>query len=177
MKFRCDPFLLGQKLFKFKTEPKYLKSDFFMDPIESKQIVIVFAEDDEDDYVLASEAFKDAGIDNELIWVKNGEELLHFLKSNLEKKVPAKKRIGLILLDLNMPKKDGFESLKEIKDHPHLRQIPTIILTTSKSESDILKVYELGGNSFIQKPSKFSEYMKTIEALHDYWLQIVRLPY
>lgn len=148
-----------------------------MSPVKPTSLVLIIAEDDEDDYVLASEAFADAGIKNEICWVKNGEELLNYLRTNLKEKESSRKRIGLILLDLNMPKKNGFESLKEIKADPNFRQIPTIILTTSKNDADISRAYELGANSFIQKPSKFSEYLKIIDMLRQYWFQVVKLPH
>lgn len=148
-----------------------------MSPVKPNPLVLVIADDDEDDYILTAEAFADADIKNEIRWVKNGEELLAFLHSNLNEKEAIRKRIGLILLDLNMPKKNGFESLKEIKAHPNLRKIPTIVLTTSKNDSDISKAYGLGANSYIQKPSKFSEYLKIIEMLRNYWFHLVKLPY
>lgn len=140
----------------------------------SKLFSIVIAEDDEDDYLLTMEAFKEAGVENKVYWVKNGEELLEFLKSPPDSASSAKP--GLILLDLNMPKKDGREVLNEIKSDPQLRHIPVIIMTTSKADADITNSYDLGVNSFIQKPVRFQEFVKVIKIFANYWIKTVKLP-
>ncbi|MCA1818463.1 MAG: response regulator [Thermoplasmatota archaeon] len=139
--------------------------------------VILMAEDDEDDYVIARDVFADHRIANELRWVKDGQELLDYLRrkgkyaDSTQSPDP-----GLILLDLNMPRKDGREALKEIKSDPHLRRIPVVILTTSKAEEDIFRSYDLGVNSFIQKPVDFQQFVAVVKSLTEYWLQIVQLP-
>ena len=140
----------------------------------SKLFSIVIAEDDEDDYLLTMEAFKEAGVENKVYWVKNGEELLEFLKSPPDDASFAKP--GLILLDLNMPKKDGREVLSEIKSDPQLRHIPVIVMTTSKADADIINSYDLGVNSFIQKPVRFQEFVSVIKIFANYWIKTVKLP-
>ncbi|MBI4383270.1 MAG: response regulator [Nitrospinae bacterium] len=140
---------------------------------DSKPFVILIAEDDEDDYLLTMEALKEAGVNNHVHWVKDGEELMNYLGHDNGDSIG---KTGIILLDLNMPKKDGREALKEIKANPVLRRIPIIILTTSKAESDISHSYDLGVNSFIQKPVRFFEFVKVIKVLSQYWFDIVKLP-
>ncbi|MBI4389254.1 MAG: response regulator [Nitrospinae bacterium] len=144
---------------------------------DSKPFVILIAEDDEDDYLLTMEALKEAGVNNQVHWVKDGEELMGYLdRNNLHDNGESAGKTGMILLDLNMPKKDGREALKEIKANPILRRIPVIILTTSKADSDISHSYDLGVNSFIQKPVRFFEFVKVIKVLSQYWFDIVKLP-
>jgi len=145
--------------------------------IDYKSIPIVIAEDDEDDYILAVEALKEAGVPNGIIWVKDGEELMDLLKQGgPENGDGLKIQPGLILLDLNMPKKDGREALQEIKGNPNLRKIPVVIWTTSKAEFDITNSYDLGVNSFIQKPVRFSEFVQSIKVFSHYWFNTVSLP-
>src|SRR5574340_1676975 len=118
-----------------------------------KPIDILLAEDDEDDYLLIAEALEESRLANKVHWVKDGEELLDYLYRRGNYAKPEESPIpGIILLDLNMPRKDGREALKEIKSDPGLRKIPIIVLTTSKAEEDILRSYDLGVNSFIRKP-------------------------
>lgn len=140
-------------------------------------IIILVADDDEEDRMLLEDAMKESRIVNTLFFVENGEELIKFLLNQPpyedKKKYP---KPGLVLLDLNMPKKDGREALKEIKDHPKLRRIPVVILTTSKAEEDILRTYNLGVNSFITKPVTFDAFVETISTFGKYWLEIVELP-
>lgn len=140
-------------------------------------VTILIADDDEDDCLLAREALVESRLANELRFVKDGEELMDYLhrrgKYSLKSNSP---RPGLILLDLNMPKKDGREALKEIKADPNLRQIPIVVLTTSKAEDDIYKIYDLGANSFITKPVTFSSLVEVMKTLGKYWFEIVELP-
>ena len=144
---------------------------------ENGQHPILIAEDDEDDYLLTIEALKEAGIDKQVKWVKDGEELMNYLEptGNAIRKTDAGYP-SLILLDLNMPRKDGREVLEEIKKHRTLRKIPVVVLTTSKAETDINHAYDLGVNSYIQKPVRFSEFVEVIKVLSHYWFQIVKLP-
>lgn len=145
----------------------------------NKNSIIVIAEDDEDDYLLTMEALKEAGMNHyQVKWVKDGEELMDFLNDSVESKpssgnapVPA-----MILLDLNMPKKDGREALSEIKSNPNLRRIPVIVLTTSKADGDIFHSYDLGVNSFIQKPVRFKQFVDVVKTLSKYWFETVKLP-
>ena len=140
-------------------------------------ITILMAEDDEDDRLLATEALEEARLANSLQCVENGEELLDYL--NHRGKYADKDAFplpGFILLDLNMPKKDGREALQEIKKDPELKKIPIIILTTSQSEEDICKSYDLGANSYIVKPVTFESLVKIMKDLGKYWFEIVELP-
>jgi len=148
--------------------------------LETHQLApIIIAEDDEDDYLLTMEALKEAGVDSMVKWVKDGEELLDYLHSMTSSQDMQKSSEApcLILLDLNMPRKDGREALGEIKSDESLRRIPIIILTTSNAEMDICHTYDLGVNSFIQKPVRFSEFVEVVKALSDYWFKIVKLPH
>lgn len=140
-------------------------------------ITILMADDDPEDQMLAQEAFDENQITNQLRFVSDGEELTDYLyqRGKYSEKGSAPKP-GLILLDLNMPRKDGREALKEIKSDPDLRHIPIVILTTSKAEEDILRTYDLGVNSYITKPITFDGFVNVIKALGQYWLSTVELP-
>lgn len=143
----------------------------------AKAISILLAEDDPDDRYLIGEALEENLVTNELYIVEDGEELLDYLyqrgKYHEKEKWP---RPGLILLDLNMPRKDGREVLGEIKADPELRRIPIVVLTTSQAEDDITYTYDQGISGYITKPVSFSGLLETIKAVGEYWLQIVELP-
>lgn len=142
-----------------------------------KLISILMADDDEDDRQLALEALHKSKLVNELRFVKDGEELMDYLHHRGQYADPATSpRPGIVLLDLNMPRKDGREALKEIKSDPELRRIPVVILTTSDTEEDIIRSYDLGVNSFIKKPVTFNGMVDIMKALGKYWFQIVELP-
>ncbi len=142
-----------------------------------KLISILMADDDEDDRQLAMEALHESKLVNELRFVKDGEELMDYLHHRGQYADPASSpRPGIVLLDLNMPRKDGREALKEIKSDPELRRIPVVILTTSDTEEDIIRSYDLGVNSFIKKPVTFNGMVEIMRALGKYWFQIVELP-
>ena len=144
---------------------------------KANSITILMADDDEDDRLMTKEAFDEAKLANELRFVEDGEELLDYLTHRNKYADPSTSpRPGLILLDLNMPRKDGREALREIKADPDLRQIPIVVLTTSKAEEDIYRSYDLGVNSFITKPVSFEGMVFVITTLAQYWFQIVRLP-
>jgi CheY-like chemotaxis protein len=142
-----------------------------------KTVTILMADDDEDDRLMTKDALEESRLHNELRFFEDGEELMDYLRLQGEyadaEKAP---RPGLILLDLNMPRKDGREALKEIKADPELRRIPIIVLTTSKAEEDILRTYDLGVNSFITKPVSFQGLVEVMKSLALYWLEIVELP-
>lgn len=142
----------------------------------TKPIVILVAEDDPDDRLLIHEAFDESRLVNELHFVEDGEELLDYLLHQNKYADTAAPYPGLILLDLNMPRKDGREALAEIKLHPKLRRIPVVVMTTSKAEEDILRTYDLGVSSFIVKPVTFDSLVDIIRALGRYWFEIVELP-
>ncbi|MZH03372.1 MAG: response regulator [Nitrospinae bacterium] len=141
-----------------------------------KNFNIVIAEDDEDDYLLIAEAFNTVENIGCIHWAKDGEELLSYLSSCEDSEKPKENKPSLIILDFNMPKKDGREALEEIKNHPDCKSIPVIVLTTSQAYSDIEQAYKLGANSFIQKPFKYVDFKSTMETLQKYWLNIVKLP-
>jgi len=127
--------------------------------------------------LLTKDAFEECKLANDLRFVNDGEELMDYLCRKGDFKNPEDSpRPGLILLDLNMPRKDGREALGEIKSDPDLRRIPVVVLTTSKAEEDILKSYDLGVNSFIVKPVSFEGLLEVVKALGKYWIQIVELP-
>ena len=138
-------------------------------------IVILMADDDDDDYLLTKKALEESRLLNTLIRVKDGEELLDYLHGRGSFKKQAV-RPGVILLDLNMPRKDGREALKEIKSDPDLSGIPVVIFTTSKAEEDISRSYQLGSNSFITKPVTFDNLITVMKTLGTYWFEIVELP-
>lgn len=143
--------------------------------LDQKPFVILIAEDDEDDYILTMEALKESGFSKEVRWVKDGEELIEYLHT-MSKEKSKSEQPKMIILDLNMPKKNGREALEEIKTSPEFRHIPIIVLTTSKTEGDIYNTYNLGVNSFIQKPVRFFELVNTFKVLTQYWFEIVKLP-
>jgi CheY-like chemotaxis protein len=140
-------------------------------------ITILMADDDSDDRQLTREALEDARLINDIRFVENGEELLDYLHRRGSFAPPAEApRPGLILLDLNMPRKDGREVLKELKQDPELRSIPVVVLTTSKSDEDIYRSYDLGVNSYIVKPVTFEALVDILQTLEKYWFEIVELP-
>jgi CheY-like chemotaxis protein len=144
----------------------------------NRSIIILIADDDEEDRMLVKDALSENKLANSIFYVEDGEELMDFLhnrgKYSNKNKYPLP---GLILLDLNMPKKDGREALKEIKSDPNLRMIPVVVLTTSKAEEDIIKTYDLGVSSFITKPVTFSSLVDIMKTLTKYWFEIVELPH
>jgi CheY-like chemotaxis protein len=142
-----------------------------------KPIVILMADDDPDDREMTRKALDKNRLANDLYEVTDGEELLDFLHHRGKYAPPALSPApGLILLDLNMPKKDGREALAEIKADPLLRRIPVVVMTTSKAERDILKTYDLGSSSFISKPVTLGGLIDVVRVLGEYWFQIVLLP-
>lgn len=131
-------------------------------------VPLLIADDDLDDCKMIQEAFEESRLLNQLNFVHDGEQLLKYLEEN---PLP-----GLILLDLNMPKKDGREALQEIKNNPKFRHIPVVILTTSQAEEDIFRTYNLGVNSFVTKPVSFDGLVQIMRQLGKYWFEIVALP-
>jgi CheY-like chemotaxis protein len=144
---------------------------------ERVPITILLADDDEEDRLMTKDALTESRLANDVRFVANGEEVTDYLFQRGAYADPdAAPRPGLILLDLNMPKKDGREVLVEIKSDPDLRQIPVVVLTTSKTEEDIVRSYALGVNSFITKPVTFDNLTKVMRTLGNYWFEIVQLP-
>ncbi len=146
-----------------------------MSPAE-KPDVLLLADDDSDDRLLVKDALDECHWPGELRCVENGEELLDYLQHRGAYNGAESPPPGLILLDLNMPRKDGRQALREIKADPILRRIPVVILTTSKADSDIAALYDLGANSFISKPVQFENLVKVIRLLGQYWFETVELP-
>jgi CheY-like chemotaxis protein len=143
----------------------------------SKAKVVLMAEDDSDDRLLVKDAMAECRWEGDLRFVENGEELLDYLMRRGKYSQPVNApRPGLILLDLNMPRKDGREVLREIKADGDLRRIPVVIFTTSKAGTDIGGMYELGANSFISKPIQFDALVHVMRILGQYWFNTVELP-
>ena len=145
--------------------------------LPGKPIVILMADDDADDRLLTQEALKESRVINDLRFVEDGEELMEylFLRGKYANGEIAP-RPGLILLDLNMPRKDGREALREIKGDPNLRRIPVVVMTTSKTEEDIFRSYDLGASSFITKPVTFAGLVELMRTMGQYWIEFVELP-
>jgi chemotaxis family two-component system response regulator Rcp1 len=139
-----------------------------------RPIQILMVEDNPDDIELTFEALKDARVGNFLSVVKDGEEAIAYLRCQGKYKQAI--RPDLILLDLNMPKKNGRDVLREIKNDPQLKRIPVVILTTSQAEDDILHTYDLHANCYITKPVDFNQFLKVVRSIEDFWLTVVKLP-
>lgn len=148
-----------------------------MNPLHARPIVILLADDDEEDRMLAAGALEESRVVNDLRFVEDGEELLDYMYHRGKYAEPGSSPTpGLILLDLNMPRKDGREALREIKADPDLRRVPVVVLTTSKAEEDIYRTYDLGANSFITKPVSFEGLVAVMRDIGRYWIEIVELP-
>ena len=148
-----------------------------MTKANGKPIVILMADDDADDRMLTRDALAESRVLNELRFVEDGEELMEYLHRRGKYSNPADSpKPGLILLDLNMPKKDGREALKEIKSDANLRRIPIVVMTTSKAEEDVFRSYDFGASSFITKPVTFDRLVELMKALGEYWVEFVELP-
>ncbi len=146
-------------------------------PQSAKPITILMADDSEDDRFLARAALKESMVVNDLREVEDGEELMDYLHRRGRYTDPlTSPRPGLILLDLNMPRKNGREALQEIKAEARLRRIPVVVLTTSEDEIDIVQSYDLGVNSFITKPVSFEALVAVMKAFGRYWIEIVAIP-
>jgi len=139
--------------------------------------IILMAEDDSDDRLLVKDAMAESRWEGDLRFVEDGEDLLDYLKHRGKySQLASAPRPGLILLDLNMPRKDGREALREIKNDAELRRIPVVVLTTSKAGPDIGRMYDLGANSFIAKPIQFEALVSVMRLLGQYWFSTVELP-
>lgn len=145
-----------------------------MNPSSVKLVEILLVEDNPGDVRLTQEALKETKLVNKLHVVGDGEEAIAFLRK--QGKHANARQPDLILLDLNLPKKDGREVLAEIKNDPDLQRIPVVVLTTSKSEQEVLKAYNLHANCFVTKPIDLDQFMHVVKSIEDFWLSIVRLP-
>ena len=137
-------------------------------------VEILLVEDNPGDARLTEEAFKDSRLLNSMHRVSDGVEALGYLRQEGQYATAA--RPDIILLDLNMPRKDGREVLAEIKDDPDLKSIPVVVLTTSDADTDVIKSYELHANCYITKPVDLEKFMNIVQRIEDFWLAIVRLP-
>jgi CheY-like chemotaxis protein len=146
--------------------------------MRSKNTVpILIADDDIEDCEMIQEALIESRLLNETRFVHDGEQLMSLLHESYKNSQEGKYLLpGIILLDLNMPKMDGREVLKELKKYPHLQHIPIIVLTTSQAEEDIVRSYNLGANSFITKPIEFQKLVDVMRNVGRYWFEIVKLP-
>jgi CheY-like chemotaxis protein len=139
-----------------------------------KSLTVLVADDDEEDRSFIRKAWEKSRVSNQLRFVEDGEELIEYLnQTGRYSESASAPRPAVILLDLNMPKKDGREALREIKADPGLRQIPVIVLTASQAESDICRSYDLGANSYITKPVTFEALVEVLRVLGKYWIEIV----
>jgi CheY-like chemotaxis protein len=141
-----------------------------------RPLTILLADDDEEDRELARDALQNSRLANEMKFVHDGQDLLDYLRHEGRWTQEHAPRPGIILLDLNMPKKDGREALQEIKADESLRRIPVVVLTTSKDEADVLSTYDLGVSSFITKPVTFGGLVDVMKTWTQYWFEIVELP-
>jgi len=144
-----------------------------MERLLTDEPYLLIAEDDEDDRQLMKAAFMAKGFKEKLVFMENGEELLAFMHKTID---GGQKPPVFVLLDLNMPKKDGKEALREIKQHPHLRKTPVVVFSTSQNQQVINNCYELGANSYILKPPVFESLLQAVDLLQKYWCETVMLP-
>ncbi len=142
----------------------------------SKRCILLMADDDADDRLLVREAFEESGFNGSFAFVEDGQQLLDYLWRRGNYDGQDASLPDLILLDLNMPRKDGYEALAEIKKSELCRRIPVVVLTTSDAEEDVIRTYDLGVNSFITKPSDYESLRRVADALKSYWLETVKLP-
>jgi len=139
-----------------------------------KPIEILLVEDTADEAELTMETLQDGRIRNRVHWVQDGEEAMTFLRR--QGRYAAAPRPDLILLDLHMPRKDGFEVLAEIKQHPEWRRIPVVVMTSSSREKDILEAYNLHANCYVTKPLDIDKFMEAVRCIEEFWLTVVHLP-
>ena len=142
--------------------------------MDHQPIKILLAEDNEDDIFVIQKAFKEAKLLNMVSVVKDGEEVMAYLRRQgqyRDAEMP-----GLLILDIRMPKKDGFEVLKEVKADPALKHLPVVVLTTSKQEEDVVRSYETGACSFVTKPVGFAQFQEMVRQFELYWVLVARIP-
>jgi len=151
-----------------------LKGEGYIMHLNPKPVEILLVEDNPMDVIVTREALSDGKVCNNLNVAQDGEEAIEFL--HRKGAYASAPRPDVILLDLNLPKKDGREVLSEIKNDPALRDIPVIVLTTSKAEEDVLKSYQLHANCFITKPVNLDQFTKVIRSIEGFWFEIVKLP-
>jgi two-component system response regulator len=133
--------------------------------------ILLVADDDEDDRLLIADAFRECGFDGTIVAADSGEDVLNRLELLKNDELPS-----MILLDLNMPRMSGHEVLAQLKKLPEFRKIPVVILTTSSSREDVLRAYDLGGNSFMTKPNTYEGLVDSVRSLMNYWCDVATLP-
>jgi CheY-like chemotaxis protein len=144
---------------------------------DARPITILIADDDPEDRELAQRSLRAARLDNDLRFVCDGDDLMDYLQRRGRYTDPdSSPRPGLLLLDLQMPKRDGFACLRELRADPTLRSLPVVVLTTSSAEQDVFNSYDLGVNSYVTKPVTFAGLVSAMTAIADYWFRIVELP-
>jgi CheY-like chemotaxis protein len=141
---------------------------------DARSIEILLVEDNPGDARLTVEAMRDAKVGNHINVVEDGVEAMAFLRR--EGRYSGAPRPDLILLDLNLPKKDGREVLAEVKADPQLRRIPVVVLTTSRAEEDVLRAYDLHANCYVTKPVGLEQFMQVIKNIDEFWIEVVVLP-
>jgi CheY-like chemotaxis protein len=139
-------------------------------------MTILIADDDADDRMFLEQAMRQNGYDQDIRFVEDGEELMEYLKRQGRYDEQNAPWPNMLILDLNMPRKNGFQALSEIKDDPKLRRLPVIVMTTSSADEDVVKTYNLGVNSFVTKPFNFNRLVEMVGTLKAYWMDTVKLP-
>ncbi|MBK6727531.1 MAG: response regulator [Xanthomonadales bacterium] len=148
-----------------------------MNTQSKRELPVLVADDDADDRMLFAEAFSESGLQNPVAFVENSEELLDYLRNQREyADADAFPTPGLILLDLNMPRKSGREALREIRADAALRHLPIVVVSTSRSEDEIRRCYAEGANAFASKPASHAGFMRLVRSLGEHWLSLVELP-
>ena len=144
------------------------------EPLPARPIDVLLVEDDPGDVLMTQEAFKDYKISNRLTVVTNGEDAIAYLRK--QGKYADAPTPDLVLLDLNLPRRDGREVLRDVKQDPDLRRIPVVVLTTSNAEEDVLASYDLHANAYVRKPVDFEQFVAAVRAIDDFFITVVRLP-
>ena len=143
---------------------------------KTTKMTILIADDDADDRMFLEQAMRKNGYEYGIQFVEDGEELMEYLRQQGRYNELNAPWPDMLILDLNMPRKNGFQALSEIKDDPILRRLPVIVMTTSSADEDVLKTYSLGVNSFVTKPFNFNRLVEMIGTLKTYWMDTVKLP-
>lgn len=141
-----------------------------------KPMTILIADDDMDDRLFMEQALRQCGYTQYIQFVEDGEYLMEYLHRRGEFNEINAPWPNLVILDLNMPRKNGFQVLREIKDDPDLRRLPVVVMTTSSADDDVVKTYNLGVNSFVTKPFNFNRLVEIVSSLKTYWIDTVKLP-
>jgi len=139
-------------------------------------MTVLIADDDADDRMFLEQAMRQNGYTQAINFVEDGEQLMEYLRQQGRYNEQNAPWPNLLILDLNMPRKNGFQALSEIKDDPKLRRLPVVVMTTSSTDEDVIKTYNLGVNSFVTKPFNFNRLVEMIGALKTYWMDTVKLP-